>query len=685
MCFRAVSILFGALVVVWPLVADGGTVRTRDGKTYQGDARLDGGKVVVKPESGDEIHLDLGEIAHAVFRHAPGTSGKPAQSKPDPKIKPRPARIEGLRAEYFADTELKDLRLTRVDPSIDFYWPDQGSPDPAVPKDFSVRWTGHLQPLYTERYTLYLRVNDGGRVWIDDKLIIDHWAGSPGELRADVDLVANRKHAIKVEFKDTSYAGSARLAWSSRQQSSQMIPPARLYPPEETVPPTIRITYPSADTLFIAPQPVTIEAELGDEDGRVARMDVIADGEIVGAVNSAPWRFEWKDASPGWHKIALKVTDNTGISASTDLLPIAVASDSDGTLPTPWGQMPIGAKEQRGGATFTRGEFTLEGMGQELWGEQDVFRFIFQKLSGDGAITARLTRFDVIEDDAASAGILFREHISSTPARQAFLGFVPEMGLVFMRRENVWDERKVQDEPGHHAPIWLRLSRHGTLVRADYSEDGRKWVILSERKLELPDEIYAGLVIAHGGMERGKAVFDNVAMAEGSPEVASSIRGILLRNGSLIAGNIHRLDDTSVRLQRKEGELVIPASQVARLLFYPVTADAAQRLKPGRTGVLLGSGDFVDGDVNFKDGQVRVSSVLFGSRTFNTWDQTVAIVLAEPRARPGQFEIRTADGSIIQAAAVEPYKSDRLRIRDQSDVLLTCYTADLLEIRAPAR
>ena len=49
----------------------------------------------------------------------------------------------GLQAEYFDNADFTDLKLTRIDPAIDFAWPGADSPDPSVNGEtFSARWTG---------------------------------------------------------------------------------------------------------------------------------------------------------------------------------------------------------------------------------------------------------------------------------------------------------------------------------------------------------------------------------------------------------------------------------------------------------------------------------------------------------------------------------------------------------------
>jgi hypothetical protein len=46
---------------------------------------------------------------------------------------------------------------------------------PGVASNFvSVEWTGFLMPLHSEAYTFEAKFNDGLRLWVNDKLILDY-------------------------------------------------------------------------------------------------------------------------------------------------------------------------------------------------------------------------------------------------------------------------------------------------------------------------------------------------------------------------------------------------------------------------------------------------------------------------------------------------------------------------------
>jgi beta-glucosidase len=135
----------------------------------------------------------------------------------------------GLRGEYFRNKDLAGSpALTRVDAQILFNW-DRGSPtdnlmargeassSEAVPDDnFSIRWSGQLLPPVSGLYQLQVAANDGVRLYLDGKLILDHWENQD-RLSAhgvSAQLQAGRAYDLKLEYFDAERDAGVRLAWT---------------------------------------------------------------------------------------------------------------------------------------------------------------------------------------------------------------------------------------------------------------------------------------------------------------------------------------------------------------------------------------------------------------------------------------------------------------------------------------
>ena len=98
-----------------------------------------------------------------------------------------PVGKTGLWAEYFPNTKLQGKPvLTRVDKVINFNW-GYDVPHPELHRanhrnEFSIRWTGKLLPPKTGEYRLDVIHNDGLRLYVDDRLLIDNWRKRPYRL-----------------------------------------------------------------------------------------------------------------------------------------------------------------------------------------------------------------------------------------------------------------------------------------------------------------------------------------------------------------------------------------------------------------------------------------------------------------------------------------------------------------------
>jgi beta-glucosidase len=117
---------------------------------------------------------------------------------------------QGLKAEYFANQNLQGQpALVRTDPTVDFFWADSG-PGAPIPNDhFSARWTGTFTPAVSGEYLLGVTSDDGARLFLDGRKIIDSWKDHAMEsATAKVRLEAGRAYNIRAEmYENTGEAG----------------------------------------------------------------------------------------------------------------------------------------------------------------------------------------------------------------------------------------------------------------------------------------------------------------------------------------------------------------------------------------------------------------------------------------------------------------------------------------------
>ena len=136
----------------------------------------------------------------------------------------------GLKGDYFLGRRFDQFQFTKADANINFKFdqmPD-GSPSPKIPRgsDYTVRWTGKIAAKYSETYTFYATADDGVRVWINHKLIIDDWSLHPvTEFSHKFTFKAGEQYPIKVEYLESAGGlASVQLYWSSPSQPKVYIP-----------------------------------------------------------------------------------------------------------------------------------------------------------------------------------------------------------------------------------------------------------------------------------------------------------------------------------------------------------------------------------------------------------------------------------------------------------------------------
>ena len=120
----------------------------------------------------------------------------------------------GFKAEYFKNQNLAGQpAFVRVDSAIDLQSPRL--PEPGFPHDdFSVRWTSKLTAPTTGKYMFAFTGDDGYRVFVDGKKIMDRWTGGSALTEtALVKLVAGKTYDLRIEYFQVVGNFAAQLTW----------------------------------------------------------------------------------------------------------------------------------------------------------------------------------------------------------------------------------------------------------------------------------------------------------------------------------------------------------------------------------------------------------------------------------------------------------------------------------------
>lgn len=143
-----------------------------------------------------------------------------------------PAKGFGLAGEYF-DGEFGRRVFAHVDSDINFLWA-QTRPHPAIGDRFTVRWTGFLRAPAAGKYRIIANVDDGCRVYVDQKLVLSHWL-EDGIWDATADLTG-KPQPVVIEYNNRTSWAHFGLAWQivGKDTVATPIPPTAFFTDKTT-------------------------------------------------------------------------------------------------------------------------------------------------------------------------------------------------------------------------------------------------------------------------------------------------------------------------------------------------------------------------------------------------------------------------------------------------------------------
>jgi hypothetical protein len=157
------------------------------------------------------------------------------------------------------------------------------------------------------------------------------------------------------------------------------------------------------------------------------------------------------------------------------------------------------------------GVFTLQGSGADIWDVADGFQFVYQPLTGDGQVVARVTGIGAT-DAWAKAGVMVRSGLTAGAANAAVVVSAGS-GVSFQRRQTTGGGTQYTPVAGT-APTWVKLTRSGNTVSAYRSSDGATWILMGTDSVTLGTTVYVGLAVtSHKNGVLTTGTFDNVAVS----------------------------------------------------------------------------------------------------------------------------------------------------------------------------
>ena len=242
-----------------------------------------------------------------------------------------------------------------------------------------------------------------------------------------------------------------------------------------------------------------------------------------------------------WSNTSIVIQVPTGASSGPLVVSLApTMNDSNpvdftvtsNPLPSPWLSQDVGFVTSMGSATYSgsTGTFTVNGGGaynSAIGASADYFYFVYQQLSGDGTIVARVASVPQGSNSYRQAGLMIRETLDPG-STMAFLGYQPanngQTGLTY--RTTTGGSASSASGPYVTLPYWFMLIRSGNTFKAYTAPDGVNWTLVTSQTISMATNVYIGLAVSSDGSDLATATFDHVAISNAAGVITPSITSL---------------------------------------------------------------------------------------------------------------------------------------------------------------
>lgn len=281
--------------------------------------------------------------------------------------------------------------------------------------------------------------------------------------------------------------------------------------------------------------------------------------QVVGLRTNTTYNLKIWVTGQSWPGLQVSVTNTDGVNASTTIYPnntyqagtVSFTTGANATTATitlanspqsydyvyfaddlflaeplhsPWQGQDIGSVVLQGASGNRGSQIAIEGSGADIWGTTDAFYYVYEPLTGDGTITARICTEQNTSSNA-KAGVMMRETLDPS-ARHMLVDWLPQNVVETLWRNasagatTAFWSTNVNTEP------WVRLQRQGNVFTGYYSLDGVNWTQTTQQTIPMAGSIYVGLAVtAHDTTQMNESVFDHVAVDPSPLQLSATVSG----------------------------------------------------------------------------------------------------------------------------------------------------------------
>ena len=189
-----------------------------------------------------------------------------------------------------------------------------------------------------------------------------------------------------------------------------------------------------------------------------------------------------------------------------------------------WSSTDVGTVGLSGSGSYSAGTYTVSGAGIGVWGTADGFQFVYQAMTGDGAVIARLA-----SQTSGKSGLMMRNTLDAN-SEYADMNIQLGFNAKFECRTATGGNATNPGQGTASAPYWLKLARVGNVFTGSISSDGVNWTQVGQATIPMSATIEVGLdETSQSTTTLGTMTLDNVAIVPsalwatqdvGSPSIA---------------------------------------------------------------------------------------------------------------------------------------------------------------------
>jgi hypothetical protein len=198
------------------------------------------------------------------------------------------------------------------------------------------------------------------------------------------------------------------------------------------------------------------------------------------------------------------------------------------TLPSGWTDVDIGSPGMAGSASYSAGNWTVNGGGADIWNDADQFNYVYLNTTNNEIVAQVNTMASTIItiDPWAKAGVMMRDD-TTAGAMFANVVITPGNGVNLQWRNSTGGQCGYAQVTAQFVPIWVKLVNASGVFSAYYSGDGTSWTLIGSPQTipMISSSPLVGLcVTAHNNSDLCTATFANVSLAYLTPPATAHFR-----------------------------------------------------------------------------------------------------------------------------------------------------------------